>query len=449
MSLSLEQVPAQKQELRLNAQLLQSLRILHLSQSKLEAFIEQQAQENPFLQIDKQGTLKEYSVTPLSNPKSHHGSLADPGTSDGTHLLEERSSFREKLLRQIPELSFSNSDERAILEILIDHLDPSDGYLRTPLQDLVDDYGIDIEDLEDTLILLQDEIEPAGVGARSLQECLELQARRFHTDAPLLLHMVQDHLELAQANDVDGLSKAMNLPQEVVQGLLARYKRLDASPGRDLAPQTLTISPDFQVTRDEDGELSIHFPRSESFKISVRDDIDDLIKDGHSRTSKGRAKDMRAKAQAMKSAYERRIETQRSVVAEIVRVQRRFFLDGYKGLRPLTQREVAEAIGMHESTISRVVSERYLITPQGNTHELKEFFSRAIPTNSGRPASSVTVKYMIQKMVNAEKPTGPLSDHKIASLLLEDHGIHIARRTVAKYRKMLKIPTSSQRRHKH
>lgn len=450
MPISLEQVPAQKQELRLNAQLLQSLRILHLSQPRLEAFVEQQAKENPFLQIEKHGTLQEFPVSSLSNPNAPSRSLSDPGASDGTHLLESQSSFRQLLIDQVVEMSYASDEERAMVHVLINHIDPSDGYLRTPLASIAEEYkDIDEEDLEDALILLQDEIEPAGVGARSLQECLELQARRILHEEPRLLSMIHDHMELAQTGKVDALSKAMDIDTETVERLLARYSRLDASPGRNLAPPELTVSPDFKVSVDDDNNLDIHSLRSDSFVVSIAPDAERIL---DSVSDKKEQRKMRSKfstAQALKSAIDRRIDTESAVVQAIVDVQRNFFTDGFKGLRPLTQREIAEAIGMHESTISRVVAGRYLLTPTGTTHELRQFFSRAIPTESGEAASSVTVKIMIKKMVDSEKPSGVLSDNKIAHKLLDDHGIQIARRTVAKYRKLLKIPTSSQRRRAH
>jgi|GEM_PF-2130019 len=450
MPLSLEQVPAQKQELRLNAQLLQSLRILHLPQPRLEAFVEQQAKKNPFLKIEKHGTLQEYPVSSLSSTSAPKPSGAEPGQSDGTHLLPAQASSRQLLFDQIGEMSYADESERAMLHILLNHIDPSDGYLRTPLEEIAQEYkDLDADDLEDALILLQDEIEPAGVGARNLQECLELQARRILDEEPRLLSMIQDHLELAKAGNVDALCKAMDIDQATAKRLLERYNRLDASPGRNLAPPTPTVSPDFEITVDEDENLEIHSLRSGSFIVSIATDAERIIEDAKDKKEK---RDLRSKfstAQALKSAIDRRIETENAVVQAIVDVQRSFFVDGFKGLRPLTQREIAEAIGMHESTISRVVAGRYVLTPEGRTHELREFFSRAIPTESGEAASSVAVKIMIRKMIANEEPSGVLSDNKIAQQLLDDHGIQIARRTVAKYRKLLRIPTSSQRRRAH
>lgn len=455
MPLSLEQVPAQKQELRLNAQLLQSLRILHLPQPRLEAFVEQQAKINPFLRIEKHGTLQEYPVSSLSSstasaPAASSPSSAEAGQSDGTHLLPSQSSSRQLLLDQIAEMSYADDAERAMLHILLNHIDPSDGYLRTPLEEISKEYkDLDEEDLEDALILLQDEIEPAGVGARNLQECLELQARRIVDEEPRLLSMIQDHLGLAKAGNVEALCHAMDIDQATAKRLLDRYNRLDASPGRNLAPPEPTVSPDFEITVDEDENLEIHSLRSGSFIVSIASDAEHIV---DSAKDKKERRDLRSKfstAQALKSAIDRRIETENAVVQAIVDVQRSFFVDGFRGLRPLTQREVAEAIGMHESTISRVVAGRYVLTPEGQTHELREFFSRAIPTESGEAASSVAVKIMIRKMIADEKPSGVLSDNKIAQQLLDDHGIQIARRTVAKYRKLLRIPTSSQRRRSH
>lgn len=450
MPLSLEQVPAQKQELRLNAQLLQSLRILHLPQPQLEAFVEQQAKENPFLKIEKRGTLQEYPVSSLSSPANAGRALSEAGQSDGTHLIASQSSFRQLLLDQVAEMGYANDAERAMVHILIHHIDPSDGYLRTPLETIAKEYkDLDPEDLEDALILLQDEIEPAGVGARSLQECLELQARRILGEEPRLLNMIQDHLELAQAGKVDALCDAMDIDKETAQRLLDRYNRLDASPGRNLAPPEPTVSPDFEITVDEDDNLEIHSLRSGAFIVRIASDAERILEETKDKKER---KELRAKfstAQALKSAIDRRIETENAVVQAIVDVQRSFFVDDFRGLRPLTQREIAEAIGMHESTISRVVAGRYLLTPEGRTHELREFFSRAIPTESGEAASSVAVKIMIRKMIANEKPSGVLSDNKIAQQLLDKHGIQIARRTVAKYRKLLRIPTSSQRRRAH
>lgn len=451
MPLSLEQVPAQKQELRLNAQLLQSLRILHLPQPQLEAFVEQQAKQNPFLKIEKHGTLQEYPVSSLSSPASASSrSLSEAAQSDGTHLLQSQSSSRELLLDQIAEMSYADDVERAMLHILINYIDPSDGYLRTPLAEIAAEYdAFDEEDLEDTLILLQDEIEPAGIAARSLKECLELQARRISREEPRLLHMVQDHLELAQSGNVQALAATMDIDTNTAQRLLDRYNRLDPSPGRNLAPPEPTVSPDFEITVDEDDNLEIHSVRSGSFIVNIATDAERILDEAKDKKERRELRSKFSTAQALKSAIDRRIETENAVVQAIVDVQRNFFVDGFHGLRPLTQREVAEAIGMHESTISRVVAGRYVLTPEGRTHELREFFSRAIPTESGEAASSVAVKIMIRKMIANEEPSGVLSDNKIAQQLLDDHGIQIARRTVAKYRKLLRIPTSSQRRRAH
>lgn len=462
MTLSLRQFPAQKQELRLNAQLLQSLRILHLPQHKLEAFVEQEAATNPFLVIARDEQPQERPVTRVTHadalgtgysPSSDTQRSAMAPTGDGplTDAAERVTAgegFREHLLAQLSDLSYADDHERHLVEALVQSLEP-DGYLRVSLDELAENFGVDKDDLEDPLILLQDEMDPAGVGARNLKECFELQARRHHSDKPRLLAIVQDQLDAALAGDVAFIARAMGIPEDAAESYLAIIQNFDKSPGRQVDADSEFVSADFRIEQGPDGQFYVVPLRRLSFRVEVRPNPDALIERSTNRDDKKRLRDQLQAARAVESAVLRRDDTEIAVVESIVRVQQGFFREGATGLRPLTQRDIADDIGMHESTISRVVAGRYLESPSAEIHELREFFSRALPTESGGEASSMAVKVMIRRMVHNEKPGATLSDNEIAEQLLSEHGIHIARRTVAKYRKNLGIPTSSQRRRKN
>lgn len=466
MSLSLRQVQTQRQELKLSAQLLQSLRILQLPQQRLEAFLEEQAQLNPFLevelgQVDPNALRKATSVNaPPQNPGGtpppptyEAGGMrkgpASRGGDDELPTLEQTAaateSFRTHLLEQMPDLLFADDREKTLVLALIDSLEP-DGYLRTPLVELAENFGVDEEEIEDALIALQDQFEPAGIGARSLLECYEIQARRHFEGNDLLLKVIREHLDDVEAERFDAIERALGIAAEDVAELARLIAGFDRSPGLLFGDPLDFVQPDFRVERGPDGRWQAVPLRQGALQVRVRDDADALLQQAGDSKEKAKLREQLQWARSTENAIQRRFTTEYQVVNAIVAVQQRFFDEGPIGLKALTQREIAEEVDVHESTVSRVVAGRYIELPDNSTHELREFFPRALDAVGGGAASSAAAKQLIFDLIAAEDATSPYSDSAIADVLKDQHGIDIARRTVAKYRNAMNIPARSKRR---
>ena len=510
------------QHLSLTPQLQQSIQLLQLSTLELAQEVEQMLGDNPFLEVagdDDHGP--ESSNVPTNDAAPQAGddlSLTSPqweaaaetaadaaetsGTAeslswegdgqsggddgewggdagssrmrgqgdddelDATELARSGESLTEYLHRQAMTLRLGEVD-RAALRFLIENLN-DDGYLEDSLEELARGLGgDDIEECEElvhrftvALRLLQS-LEPVGVGARDLAECLQLQLRDQLEDAEregeddealavlrTALDICAQPMDLLARRDLRKLAVLCGARDELLREALALIARLEPRPGRRFADvQRQIVVPDVIVRPVRSGagrlDFSVQLNPDVMPKLRVHDIYASALR-GH-RGSEGHA----ALQQRLQEArwfiknIQQRFDTILRVSQAIVERQKNFFVHGELAMRPLVLRDIADALGLHESTISRVTTAKYMATPQG-TYELKYFFGSGLGTETGGNASSTAVRALIKQFVGAEDPKKPLSDNQLADMLKEQ-GIECARRTVAKYRELLKIPPTTLR----
>jgi len=343
-------------------------------------------------------------------------------------------------------------DDRALLvaTAIIDAIDES-GYLRQSLEEICqglrDECAVTPTEAEAVLKLVQ-HFDPQGVGARSPAECLLLQLEALPEDTPWLAEaqcLVESHLELLADRDFTGLMRRLKVSREELQGIISLIQSLDPHPGArwsNVAPQY--VIPDVIVYRQKHvWRVELNAENSPKLRINAR--YAALARQAGQSDDKVYLKNHLQEARWFLKSLQNRNETLLKVATCIVERQREFLERGDEYMKPLILRDIAETLSMHESTISRVTTQKYLHTPRG-IYELKYFFSSHVGTSDGGECSSTAIRAMIRKLIQAEDPGKPLSDHKIAGLLGAD-GIQVARRTVAKYREAMSIPPSSDRKH--
>ncbi|MGE5345275.1 MAG: RNA polymerase factor sigma-54 [Acidithiobacillales bacterium] len=378
------------------------------------------------------------------------------GTATAPRMTEEAEEFSlenraeatpglEPHLTEQLGVSDAPADVREACGFLIGNVDP-DGYLRVTLEEVAAAVPCPLPTAEKALALLQS-FDPVGVGGRNLQEVLLLQARAVGVATPLLVDLVTNRLPDVGTKAPALLARQLSVPLEELQQTLEWIRRLDPKPGRRYdQTRTIYVEPDVAVAKVKDEYVVLFnddgLPRLRVSAFYRRMLLArDASLDGESRNYL--REKMRA-AQWLLKSLDQRKRTIVRVAESIVRKQRDFFDYGVAHLRPLVLRDVAEDIGMHESTVSRVVSNKWMTTPRGLV-PMKFFFHSAIASSAGEDVSSLAVKNRIRVLVEAEDPAHPLSDARLSELLAHD-GIRIARRTVAKYREELRIPSSSLRR---
>jgi len=390
-------------------------------------------------------------------PARTHNNDSD-GEADAADLAHGHESLTAFLHRQALALRLSDVD-CAALRFLIESLNDN-GYLEDPLEELAAGLaGGDLEQTEElvhrftvALRLLQS-LEPTGVGARHLAECLALQIQALlhdgAADADTLqtaLRICQQPLELLARRDVRRLMQACGASEERTRAAMALIARLEPRPGRRFADvERNTIVPDVLVTRSGRGgqQFSVQLNPDVMPRLRVHDIYAGALR-GHKGGEGHQALQQRLQeARWFIKNIQQRFDTILRVSRAIVERQKNFFVHGELAMRPLVLRDIADELGLHESTISRVTTAKYMATPQG-TYELKYFFGSGLGTDTGGNASSTAVRALIKQFVAAESPAKPLSDSQLAEMLKEQ-GIECARRTVAKYREALKIPTTNLR----
>ena len=425
----------QRQELRLSHRLAmtprlqQAIKLLQLSHLDLAESVAQEVEENPLLQrewddpIHSQGTGEAYDWLQQ---------VAQPEPDLRGHLLQQLGQQR------------LDTSEQALAVELIDALD-QDGYLRVDLEDLSAEAGCSVTHLKSLLIKLQ-RMEPTGVFARDLRECLALQlAERALMDRAMALLL--DHLHLVAQRAWGELERICDISSEELQTRLQLLRSLDPRPG-------FAFSADLPETRVS--ELLVLPKQGGGWQVELTPGTQPQIRiDQHAyrllaarcRTSQERAyiSECLQAAKWLERALRQRKTTLLRVGEALVNHQEAFFTRGEEALRPLTRRDLGDELGIHESTVSRAIANKYLACPRG-TYELRYFFGTAVASSSGESPAARSVRHKIADLVNSESPDAILSDEAIVALLA-DQGLVLARRTVAKYRKLLDIPSSSRRRH--
>jgi RNA polymerase sigma-54 factor len=416
----------------ITAQLQQAICLLQLSNLDLRAYLESEAEENPFVDV---GGSEHPASKDLALPMSK-------GSASEFDYINDRAEAPEPSLyghvsAQF-DLMFTDPKDRIAADAFLEALEPN-GWLGEPLEAIAFRAGLTEDEAEEMLYQIQ-QVEPAGLFARTLAECLAIQAEDRGMMTPLFTALL-DNLPKLAAADLSGLCRTCKCTMDELKDVLKCLRSLNPKPGANFDLGDLTQrEPDLIVTRGEEG-----------WKVDLnRSTLPSVLVD--ETKAKAVRRDVAAKdyvgerlnvARWLRRAVEHRNQTTLAVGAEIVRRQAEFLEHGPSRIAPMTLKDVAEAIGVHESTVSRVTTGMLIVTPQG-TFSLKNFFSTGLSTDGENAASSASVRHRIQQLVRDEDPKKPLSDDAIAQLI-SDEGTHLARRTVAKYRDMLKIPSSFQR----
>ena len=456
------------QHLTLTPQLQQSIRLLQLSTIELNQEIERLLMENPILEREDAG-LDGVSANTRQAGTEQAGAAPEPAEagaaaedwsfeapagwsggddeeSDRTFSTPETQSLRRHL---VSELSLTNlgQRDRVLVGILIDALD-DDGYLTQSLDELAamlpEEVSVGVDELSIALKHLQN-FEPAGVGARSPAECLALQIQALRRDDPvsrLALEIASRHLALLAGRDYARLKNITGADDETLRSAQQLIQGLNPRPGAAFADvEARYVTPDVFVRK-----IKSVWRASLNPEAMPRLRINRLYAElaaGKRGGVAGALSTQLQEARWLIKNVQQRFDTILRVSQALIDRQRQFFEHGEVAMRPLVLREIAETLGLHESTISRVTTSKYMATPRG-TYELKYFFGSHVATDAGGAASSTAIRALIKQLVAAEDAKLPLSDSRISQILGEQ-GIVVARRTVAKYREALRIPPVSQR----
>jgi len=447
------------QTLTMTPQLQQAIRLLQLPVLDLSAQIQEALEENVMLEMEdlpdvprttSESTAEIETIRAEDNwisstrERIQDGGWNGEGRPANDFADESGQSLREHLLWQL-ELEDFSPREALIGEALVDSIN-DDGYLTAPLEEIAEildaDAGITDEEVLAALQKVQ-RLDPVGVGARSLSECIVLQLVQLDSSTPGLdvaIRMAESHLPHIANQEYGEIRRALRTSEAEFDAGLALVKSCNPKPGLAVSPAAAEyVIPDVFV-RKVDGKWQVELSSSGIPRLSVNQQYARLLRgNGDHSVLKAQLQEARWLVRSL----EIRNETLLKVATCIVARQQEFLDQGDEAMKPLVLRDVAEAIGMHESTISRVTTNKYMHTPRG-VFEFKYFFSSHLSTADGEDQSSTSVRAKIRKLIGAENPAKPLSDSKIASLL-GDEGISVARRTIAKYREAMKIPSSSER----
>lgn len=465
-------------------QLQQAIRLLQLSSIELQTEIQEALETNPLLEVEEnvdfdatpsnqeEGDGSEEVAVQDSSQLEHNDIPAElptdsewEDTFDHQHVGpaaqsqvidngmqrddedESSQSLQQHLLWQMRLTPFSEL-EQAIATLLIDAIE-EDGYLKSPLDDiqqsLGDEYDADIDEIEAVLHRVQ-HFDPVGVGARDLRECLLIQLQQFDSNTEnlgLLTLLIDQHLDTLAKRDYQQIKRALKINDDQLTDLVKLIQLLNPRPGAQIqVDKTEYIVPDVYV-RKVNNRWQLSLNPDNSPKLQVAEHYAQLIKRADNSADNVYLKNNLQEARWFLKSLQSRNDTLLKVTAAIIERQKDFLEHGDEAMHPLVLHTIAEEVEMHESTISRVTTRKYLHTPRG-IYELKYFFSSHVSTDSGGECSATAIRAIIKKLVAAENPRKPLSDSKIADILGEQ-GVNVARRTIAKYRETLAIPPSNER----
>ncbi|MCT7360296.1 MAG: RNA polymerase factor sigma-54 [Thalassobium sp.] len=386
-----------------------------------------------------------YQTTASVASGSSSNAIDDDFDYDSRHASTE--DLQDHLLWQLNLTPMSDTD-REIALMLIDGVD-DDGYLHTTVEDILEsmDPALDVEEDEVMAVLHRlQQFDPAGAFARDLRECLMLQLQQLPAETPWLSEakmVIRDYIELLGSKDYPTLMRKTKLREDDLKAVLRLIKELNPKPGSGIsAEQAEYVVPDVLVRNIRD-EWRVELNPDIAPKLRVNADYASLVRRSDNSTDNAFLRDHLQEARWFIKSLQSRNETLLKVATKIVEYQIEFFEQGEEAMKPLVLHDIAEAVGMHESTISRVTTQKYMHTPRG-IFELKYFFSSHVSTDGGGECSSTAIRAMIKKLIAEENTRKPLSDNKIAAVL-GDKGIQVARRTVAKYREAMMIPPSNER----
>ena len=477
-----------KQSLKLNQQLLmtpqlqQAIKLLQLSRLELEEFVTQQLNENPVLEegvvesqeerIQVERNAERTEAQAVSDHMAEAGKIVDdagdtrneqdweaylnkpekaptPSTQTASkddefpnhENLSKAGTLTEFLITQLSESDLDDT-ERDLARLIIGNIDER-GYLQTTVEDLAETAKVSGDEVEDILDVVQ-RMEPVGVGARDLMECLHLQLRLGRLRNGIVEKIVENHIPDLETRNFPAIAKAMKISLEDVIENVQIIAELEPVPGRQFGGmETQYVVPDVYVFKVS-GEWIVSLNEEGLPHLRISEVYEEMINSmAQGSEEKEYIADKRKSASWLIKSIQQRQRTILRVTEKLVERQRDFFEKGIEFLKPMVLRDIAEDIEMHESTISRVTSNKYVHTPQG-IFELKYFFNSSVSRAGGEDLASASVKKMIGDIIKAEDAKKPLADQKIVDIL-DERGIQLARRTVAKYREQMGILPSSKR----
>ncbi len=469
------------QHLTLTPQLQQSIRLLQLSTVELNQELERYLAENPLLERSDLGPPDQAASPPPPNGASPEPESAAPaeeqreeppnltddhgfgdehsptGSSQSRRDDDDREDFtqfaaaeptlQEHLLSQVALTGLTERDKRLAAHI-IGHLD-EDGYLKSELEELRESAAAALDDLEieelSTALRHVQNLEPTGIGARDAAECLELQLRAMPAGTPhreTAITLVTRHLDVLAARDFNRLKRVLSISEDELREVRALILSLDPKPGRAFGSGDVRyVVPDV-VVRKTGGKWIAQLNREAMPRLRINKMYADILQASRENGGKHLSGQLQEARWLIKNVQQR-FDTILRVTQSIVDRQKNFFEHGEVAMRPLVLREIAEAVGLHESTISRVTTQKYMLTPRG-IFELKYFFGSHVSTDTGGACSATAIRALIKQLVAAEDGRKPLSDHRISDILAQQ-GIQVARRTVAKYREAMHIQPANLR----
>ncbi len=415
-----------------------------------EAFVKEETEKvpetegaNPFDEFDFASFYTKYLDTAAANGGASN-EREESEKPSFEKFLSSTQNLSDHLLWQLS-VSICSEQVSKIAEMIIGNLDEN-GYLTTTLEELAQNNNFTMDDVEEALAVVQ-EFDPPGVGARDLRECLLLQLKLVDPQNTLAQQVISDHLKSLQNNQLKEIARALNRPVEAVKKAVETVKRLDPRPGlRYNKTEPRLVEPDVQF-RKVDGEWEAFMNDDDVPQLRLSPVYRRLLaRDAADRDVRNYVKERFTAAVQLMKNIEQRKHTIVRVCQSILRRQRDFLDYGVDHLKPMMIKEVAEEVGVHPSTVSRAVANKYAHTPQG-VFELRYFFSESVNGPQGADMSLLSLKRRVKKMIEEEDAKHPLTDEQIAKRL-DDEGIHVTRRTVAKYREDLRIPSTHQRRQK-
>ena len=463
------------QQLAMTPQLQQAIRLLQLSTLELQQELQQALESNPLLEqidtheeidtretqdsetLDTADALEQKEMPEELPLDASWDTIYTAGTPSGTsgdyiddelpvYQGETTQTLQDYLMWQVELTPFSDTD-RAIATSIVDAVDDT-GYLTVPLEDILESMGdeeIDIDEVEAVLKRIQ-RFDPVGVAAKDLRDCLLIQLSQFDKTTPLLEEarlIISDHLDLLANHDFRTLMRVTRLKEDVLKEAVNLIQSLDPRPGQSIQTgEPEYVIPDVLV-RKHNGHWTVELNSDSIPRLQINQHYASMCNnarnDGDSQFIRSNLQDAKWLIKSLESRNDTLLRVSRCIVEQ----QQAFFEQGEEYMKPMVLADIAQAVEMHESTISRVTTQKYLHSPRG-IFELKYFFSSHVNTEGGGEASSTAIRALVKKLIAAENPAKPLSDSKLTSLLSEQ-GIMVARRTVAKYRESLSIPPSNQR----
>ncbi|EHX5847327.1 RNA polymerase factor sigma-54 [Escherichia coli] len=463
------------QQLAMTPQLQQAIRLLQLSTLELQQELQQALESNPLLEqidtheeidtretqdsetLDTADALEQKEMPEELPLDASWDTIYTAGTPSGTsgdyiddelpvYQGETTQTLQDYLMWQVELTPFSDTD-RAIATSIVDAVDDT-GYLTVPLEDILESMGdeeIDIDEVEAVLKRIQ-RFDPVGVAAKDLRDCLLIQLSQFDKTTPWLEEarlIISDHLDLLANHDFRTLMRVTRLKEDVLKEAVNLIQSLDPRPGQSIQTgEPEYVIPDVLV-RKHNGHWTVELNSDSTPRLQINQHYASMCNnarnDGDSQFIRSNLQDAKWLIKSLESRNDTLLRVSRCIVEQ----QQAFFEQGEEYMKPMVLADIAQAVEMHESTISRVTTQKYLHSPRG-IFELKYFFSSHVNTEGGGEASSTAIRALVKKLIAAENPAKPLSDSKLTSLLSEQ-GIMVARRTVAKYRESLSIPPSNQR----